>query len=108
MVNAAPAKTIRRRRHRSMFTVSANGVVLGKGLLDLVELALVILGERHDPFSSAPGWGDFSYGTVRRALPRLVAVDIPLRHPASRVTSKVSGAVPTRTSAGRRVHQGAG
>ena len=58
MVNVAPANTIRRRRHRSMFTVSANGVVLGKGLLDLVELALVILGERHDPFSSAPGWGD--------------------------------------------------
>ena len=55
MMNAAPANTIRRRRHRSMFTVSANGVVLGKGLLDLVELALVILGERHDPFSSAPG-----------------------------------------------------
>jgi len=40
MVNAAPANTIRRRRHRSMFTVSANlGSSLGKGLLDLVELA---------------------------------------------------------------------
>ena len=50
--------------------------------------------------SPQPRVGDFSYGTVRRGLPRLVAVDIPLRHPASRVTSKVSGAVPTRTSAG--------
>ena len=56
MVNEARASAIRRRRHRSMFDgLGELGVVLGKGLLDLVELALVILGERHDPFSSAPG-----------------------------------------------------
>jgi len=57
MVNEAPASAIRRRRHRSMFTVWANwGSSLVRALLDLVELALVILGERHDPFLLSRGW----------------------------------------------------